>query len=41
MGQLDAVMQLVLYACFGVYVFMGLTMLVMGIAYMGDAGAVR
>jgi hypothetical protein len=41
MGQLDAIVHLVLYACFAVYVLMGLILLVMGVVYMGDAGAVR
>eukprot|EP01046_Picozoa_sp_COSAG06_P070743 COSAG06_NODE_19919_length_817_cov_4.562674_1_plen_39_part_10 len=33
MGPLDAVIQLLLFVCFGVYVVMGLTFLIMGIIY--------
>ena len=40
MGPLDAVIQLLLFVCFGVYVVMGLTFLIMGIIYYSDEGAV-
>eukprot|EP01046_Picozoa_sp_COSAG06_P070744 COSAG06_NODE_19919_length_817_cov_4.562674_2_plen_158_part_00 len=40
MGPLDAVIQLLLFVCFGVYVVMGLTFLIMGIIYHSDEGAV-
>ena len=40
MGPLDAVIQLLLFVCFGVYVVMGLTFLAMGAVYMSDEGAV-
>jgi hypothetical protein len=40
MGMLDGIVTVVLYACYGVYVAMGLCMLVVGAVYMGDAGAV-
>ena len=40
MGALDAVIQLLLFVCFGVYLAMGLGFLVMGIAYSSDEGAV-
>ena len=40
MGALDAVIQLLLFVCFGVYVFMGLVFLIMGAIYSSDEGAV-
>ena len=40
MGALDAVIQLLLFVCFGVYLAMGFIFLVMGIAYSSDEGAV-
>ena len=40
MGPLDAVIQLLLFVCFGVYVVMGLTFIIMGIIYSSDEGAV-
>ena len=40
MGALDAVIQLLLFVCFGVYVFMGLVFLIMGALYSSDEGAV-
>ena len=40
MGALDAVIQLLLFVCFGVYLAMGFVFLVMGIAYASDEGAV-
>jgi hypothetical protein len=40
MGAFDAIIQLLLYACYGVYVVMGLVLLILGIVYMGDAGAI-
>ena len=40
MGAFDGVIVMLLYGCFGVYVFMGLTLSIMGGLYMGDAGAV-
>lgn len=39
MGPLDAIIQLLLFVCFGVYVVMGLTLLIMGIVYISDEGA--
>ena len=40
MGPLDAIIQLLLFVCFGVYIVMGLSFLVMGIVYVNDEGAV-
>lgn len=40
MGPLDAVIQLLLFVCYGVYVAMGLALLIMGIVYWSDEGAV-
>ena len=40
MGPLDAIIQLLLFVCFGVYLFMGLVLFGMGIAYAYDDGAV-
>ena len=40
MGALDAVIQMLLFVCFGVYVFMGLVFLIMGAIYSSDEGAV-
>ena len=40
MGPLDAIIQLLLFVCFGVYVVMGLTLFIMGIVYISDDGAV-
>lgn len=36
----DMLIQLLLYVCFGVYLFMGLVLLIMGIVYSLDDGAV-
>jgi hypothetical protein len=40
MGAFDSIITLLLYACYGVYVVMGLCLLILGIVYMGDAGAI-
>lgn len=40
MGPLDQIIQLLLFVCFGVYIVMGLSFLVMGIVYVNDEGAV-
>ena len=40
MGPLDAIIQLLLFVCFGVYVAMGLALCIMGGIYMSDEGAV-
>lgn len=36
----DAVINLVLMVAFGIYCVMGLSFFIMGIVYMGDAGAI-
>ena len=40
MGVLDSVIQLLLFVCFGVYLFMGLVLFIMGIVYTLDDAAV-
>lgn len=40
MGALDAVITLLLFGCFGVYVVMGVTLSAMGIYYLTDEGSV-
>ena len=40
MGALDAIITLVLFACFGVYVVMGIAISAMGIYYLQDEGSV-
>ena len=40
MGTLDAIITMLLFVCFGVYVFMGLVFIGMGAYYAADEGAV-
>ena len=39
MGLLDGAIQPILYACYAVYVLMGIALLTMGAVYMGETGA--
>jgi len=39
-GAFDDMIQVVLYVCFAIYLCLGLALLIMGIIYMGDQGAV-
>ena len=40
MGALDAIITMLLFVCFGVYIFMGLVFIGMGAYYAADEGAV-
>lgn len=39
MGALEKMIQVVLYACFAVYLLMGLTFIILGAVYHTDEGA--